>query len=61
MFLPPDQRSIPPRWEPEKPKPKRDPGNAATILIVLLGLIALLAPIGGGTVVAVVMMLSKRW
>ena len=56
MFLPPDQRSIPPRWEPEKPK--RDPGDAAVVLVVLIAMIALLAPVGGGTVVAMLMMLG---
>lgn len=59
MFLPPDQRSIPPRWEP--PQPDKRKGDPATILILLIALGGILAPVGGGTVFAMVWALRKLW
>ena len=59
MFLPPDQRSIPPRWEP--PRPNRRKGDPATILILLVTAMCILAPVGGGTMFAMVWALRKLW
>lgn len=57
MFVPPEQRSIPPRWEPPRranSEAKRKE-NAAVALIVMISFIALFAPIAGGTFVAAAM------
>lgn len=59
MFVPPDQRSVPPPWEPPR-KPSRDAKraeNAAIALIILISILGLFAPIAGGTLVAVVVAL----
>ncbi len=55
MFVPPEQRSIPPQWDPPK-RPSRDTKrgeDAAVILIVLISMLALFAPIAGGTLIGV--------
>ena len=56
MFVPPDQRSIPPRWEPpQRPNPNaRRQENAAIALIILISILGLFAPIAGGTLIAVI-------
>ncbi|MDP4022322.1 hypothetical protein Q8W71_06785 [Methylobacterium sp. NEAU 140] len=59
MFLPPEDRAIPPRREP--PRPRKRPGDPATLLILLIAAMGLLAPVGGGTVVAMVWALRKLW
>jgi hypothetical protein len=56
VFVAPEQRSTPPQWEPTPPRP--DPNakrheNAAVILIILISIMALFAPIAGGTLFAV--------
>jgi hypothetical protein len=59
MFVPPENRSIPPRWEPPRrpgPQDKRQ-DNAAIMLIVLISVLALFAPVAGGTLVGVVVAL----
>lgn len=59
MFVPPEQRSIPPRWEPPK-RPSRDAKrreNAAVTLIILISVLALFAPVAGGTLIAVALAL----
>lgn len=54
MFVPPDQRSVPPRWEPRRPPRSADRnGNAAITLIILISVLALFAPIAGGTIIGV--------
>lgn len=58
MFLDHEQRPVPPRWEP----PRRDPAarrgeTAAITLILLVSLLGLLAPVAGGTLVAMVLAL----
>lgn len=56
MFVPPDQRSVPPPWEPPQ-KPSRDAKrakNAAVTLIILISILGLFAPIAGGTLIAVI-------
>ncbi|WP_342108755.1 hypothetical protein [Methylobacterium sp. SI9] len=59
MFVPPEDRSIPPPWEPpRRPDPgARRQGNAAITLILLISILALFAPIAGGTLVGVVVAL----
>jgi hypothetical protein len=62
MFVPPDQRAVPPRPEPPG---RRDPEarrgeNAAVALIILVSILALFAPIAGGTLVAVALALIGR-
>ena len=59
MFLPPDQRSIPPRWEPQRPGRRK--GDPANILILLIAFGGILAPVGCGTVFAMVWALRKLW
>lgn len=57
VFVPPDQRSVPPPWDPKRrpdPDAKRHE-NAAVIFIVLISIMALFAPIAGGTFVAAAM------
>jgi hypothetical protein len=59
MFVPPENRSIPPQWEPPRrpgPQGKRQ-DNAAIMLIVLISVLALFAPVAGGTLVGVVVAL----
>lgn len=61
MFVPPEDRSIPPRWEPPRrpdPHAKRHE-NAAVTLIILISVLALFAPIAGGTLVSLVVALFK--
>jgi hypothetical protein len=56
MFVPSEDRSIPPRWEPPRrpnPDAKRRENTAIT-LIVLISILALFTPIAGGMLVAVV-------
>ncbi|GJE48429.1 hypothetical protein GOFOIKOB_1459 [Methylobacterium tardum] len=55
MFVPPEDRSIPPQWEPpRRPDPNaRRQENAAITLIILVSILALFAPIAGGTLVGV--------
>jgi len=56
VFVPPDQRSVPPPWEPPR-KPSRDAKraeNAAVTLIILISILGLFAPIAGGTLIAVI-------
>ena len=57
MFLPPEIRPVPPRWEPSGPAKRR--GDPATILILLIAALCILAPVGGGTVVAMIWALRK--
>jgi len=62
MFVPPEDRSIPPQWEPPR-KPSRDAKrgeNAAITLIILISAMALLAPIAGGTLVGAAVALFGR-
>jgi hypothetical protein len=61
MFVPPEQRSIPPRWQPRRPNPdaKRHE-NAAISLIILISVLALFAPIAGGTLVGVAVALFRH-
>ncbi len=62
MFVPPEQRSIPPRWDPPK-RPSQDTKrgeNAAVILIILISMLALFAPIAGGTLIGVALALFGR-
>jgi hypothetical protein len=59
MFVPPEDRSIPPPWEPPRrsdPRAKRQE-NAAITLIILISVLALFAPIAGGTLVGVIVAL----
>lgn len=59
MFVPPEDRSVPPQWEPPRrpdPNAKRQE-NAAITLIILVSVLALFAPIAGGTLVGVVVAL----
>lgn len=55
MLVPPEQRSIPPRWEaPKRPSidaKRRE--NADVTLIILISALALFAPVAGGTLIAV--------
>jgi len=63
MFVPPDQRPVPPRWEPPR-KPSRDAKraeNAAVTLIILISILGLFAPIAGGTLIAVVAALIRHF
>lgn len=55
MFVPPEDRSIPPRWElPRRPDPSaKRRENAAVTLIILISILALFAPIAGGTLLGV--------
>jgi len=59
MFVPPEDRSIPPRWEPPRKSSRgaKRGENAAVALIILISAMALLAPIAGGTLVGVVVAL----
>jgi hypothetical protein len=59
MFVPPEDRSIPPQWEPpRRPDPNaRRQENAAITLIILISILALFAPIAGGTLIAVALAL----
>jgi hypothetical protein len=62
MFVPPDQRSVPPPWEPPR-RPSRDSKrceNAAITLIILVSILALFAPIAGGTLVGVAAALLRH-
>jgi hypothetical protein len=59
MFVPPEDRSIPPQWEPPRrtdPNARRNE-NAAVTLIILVSILALFAPIAGGTIVGVIVAL----
>ena len=59
MFVPPDQRSVPPPWEPPKrsnPNAKRHE-NAAVTLIILIPILAFFAPVAGGTLFALAFVL----
>ncbi|MCJ2088097.1 hypothetical protein MKK88_19225 [Methylobacterium sp. E-005] len=59
MFVPPEDRSIPPPWKPpRRPDPQaRRQENAAITLIILISVLALFAPIAGGTLVGLVVAL----
>ncbi|MGH1570247.1 hypothetical protein ACRAWG_05775 [Methylobacterium sp. P31] len=61
MFVPPEQRSIPPHWESRRPNPdaKRHE-NAAITLIILISVLALFAPIAGGTLFGVAFALFRH-
>jgi hypothetical protein len=62
VFVPPEQRSIPPEWEPpRRPTPNaRRQENAAITIIILVSILALFAPIAGGTLIAVAVALLGR-
>ena len=59
MFLDHEQRGIPPRWEPPRRKSaeSKRAENAAITLILLVSLFGLMAPVAGGTLVAMVLAL----
>jgi hypothetical protein len=61
VFLDHEQRPVPPRWEPPRRKPDARRGeNAAIMLILLVSLLGLMAPVAGGTLVAMVIALFGR-
>lgn len=56
MFVPPEQRSIPPRWEPPDRSSTDGERNAkvATALIIIIAVGTFLAPVAGWILAAVI-------